>query len=179
MSSPLQPCKHSEAGSTIVLVLTGILLISLIAAGLLASQKSLSSSSQKIEQVEVLQDVADLCLKNAIKHLKSDPPQPTGLVTITEYPWRFGSWIFENIMGSYDPAARYKAYTQANLSKCSYEYVKSRPITGAIIGGQLTRSRSYVSQQATEKIYLINAVVCTDFACSGVKTETNFYIGVQ
>lgn len=183
MSSPLQPCKHSEAGSTIVLVLTGILLISLIAAGLLASQKSLSSSSQKIEQVEVLQDVADLCLKNAIRHLKNlksvTNPQPSGPVTITEPPGNFGSWIIDTIMGSYDRAARFNAYTQAKLSKCRYDYVKSRPITGAIIGGQLTRSRSYVSQQATEKIYLINAVVCTDSACSGVKTETNFYIGVQ
>ena len=178
MSSPLQPCKHTESGSTIILVLTGILLISLIAAGLLTSQKSLTSSSQKIEQVEVFQDVTDLCVKNAIRHLKGISPLPTGTadVQISEAPSRFGIWISNAVQG------RRHFYTQAQLRRCSYEYIVSRPIRGSTIGGELTRSRAYLSQQATENVYLIYAEVCTDPApalCSGVKTATNIYIGVQ
>jgi len=177
MSSPLQPCKHTESGSTIILVLTGILLISLVAAGLLTSQKSLSSSSQKIEQVEVFQDVTDLCLKNAIRQLKDFSTLPTGTaksaVQIVEAPSTFGSWISSAVQG------RLLTYTQAQLRECTYQYVMSRPIKGSTIGGELTRSRAYVSQQATENVYLIHALVCTDANCSGVKTATNIYIGVQ
>jgi hypothetical protein len=176
MSSPLQPCKHTEAGSTIVLVLTGILLISLIAAGLLTSQKSLTSSSQKIEQVEIFQDVTDLCVKNAIRRLKDFSTLPgtaKSAVQIVEAPSRFGSWIGNAVLG------RFLFYTQAQLRECSYQYIMSRPIKGSTIGGELTRSRAYLSQQATENVYLIHALVCADANCSGVKTATNIYIGVQ
>lgn len=182
MSSPLQHCKHTEAGSTIVLVLTGILLISLIASGLLASQKSLTTSSQKIEQVEVFQDVTDLCVKNAIRQLKSFPtlPQITAktylgraLTNLNETPFSFRNWISPLVQG------RFLSYSQAQIRECSYQYIMSRPIKGTTIGGELTRSRAYLSQQATENVYLIYAEVCTDANCSGVKTETNIYIGVQ
>lgn len=178
MISPSQPCKHTEAGSTIVLVLTGVLLISLIASGLLASQKSLNSSSQKIEQFEVFQDVTDLCLKNAIRQLKSFSTLPKDIgqkisVPIVEAPSSFANWISSTVQG------RFRSYTQAQIMGCSFQYILSRPIKGAIVGGELTRERAYVSQQATENLYLINVQVCSDVGCSGVKTETNIYLGVQ
>lgn len=177
----MQHCKHTEAGSTIVLVLTGILLISLIASGLLASQKSLTTSSQKIEQVEIFQDVTDLCVKNAIRQLKSFPTLPqitaktylgSALTNLNETPFSF-NWISPLVLG------RFLSYSQAQIRECSYQYIMSRPIKGTTIGGELTRSRAYLSQQATENVYLIYAKVCTDANCSGVKTETNIYIGVQ
>jgi hypothetical protein len=185
MSSPLQPCKNTESGSTIILVLTGILLISLIAAGLLTSQKSLISSSQKIEQVEVSQDVTDLCVKNVIKKLKGEkilPADPSQIFTVEpDDPFTtFGDWILKPVKGISDVLeGRFRSYTQAHMKVCTYKYVRSRPIKGNIIGGELTRERAYLSQQATENIYVINVEVCADGSCSGVKTITNIYIGVQ
>jgi mRNA-degrading endonuclease YafQ of YafQ-DinJ toxin-antitoxin module len=160
MSSQLPTHKPTEAGATIVLVLTGILLLSLIASGLLSTQRSLSSSTQKVEQLDVIQDVGELCLKNVIRYLKSQAALPT-------------SWISSALQGVY------RSYSQASVKACTYQYLMSRAIKGTTIGGELTRGRAYVTQEATEKIYLVNARICNDSSCTGVISETNFYIGVQ
>ncbi|WP_445768933.1 hypothetical protein [Rheinheimera sp.] len=177
MSSQLPTHKPTEAGATIVLVLTGILLLSLIASGLLSTQRSLSSSTQKVEQLDVIQDVGELCLKNVIRYLKSQAALPTNSGTFTvpsyESPLTFRSWISSALQGVY------RSYSQASVKACTYQYLMSRAIKGTTIGGELTRGRAYVTQEATEKIYLVNARICNDSSCTGVISETNFYIGVQ
>lgn len=178
--------SRSESGATTVIVLMAILAMSIAGAALLSSQKNTYAVVQKIESQDIQRDVSDFCVKQAIDVLKAKALLNALPVDATTYPVTITnsdivSYFFTTQKLTAAAVSSYKQYTQNTTLNCSYKYVKQRPVTGTTTLGEVTQDRSYQST-GNENVYQINAVACNgpmSPTCKSLRTETNFYVGVQ
>lgn len=186
MNLPSQLHSHFNRGSTTVLVMMSILVLSVAAASLLMSQKNSYSAVMKIENQDIQRDVGDFCLKKAVDALKAlalvnNLPTLTTPTVVSVSNADLVSFFFTTQQLNSAAISSYKQYTSNTSVSCTYQFVKQRPMTGTTTLSEVTQDRAYQST-GNENVYLINAATCnasTATNCKAARTLTNVYMGVQ
>ena len=182
MNSPSALTKPIKRGSATVMVLIAIMILAIIGAGLVGMQKNLYSTALKIENEQMQMDISDYCVQEALKDLRAKSlTTPPTLNTTSTVTLAMPSPMSIASFGSLSAPSSRKQY-ETTVTSCSYRFVLQRAIQGTVAGGEVNRTRSYVSTDGIEKVYEINALTCdgaSPLSCRSVKTETKIYVGVQ
>ena len=172
MNLPLHHPSHSNSeGITILVVLIGILVISVLATAVLLGQKNLFTVVQKVENETIQFDVANLCLNTAVKDLIDKSSKNTlsvssvNYVDVTSLANGAVSAYANQITGSISnlnpgAIAVKNQYAGTTVSRCRYVYLFQRPVTNGVLGGEIAVGRSYGSNIILENVYKIEAVTC-------------------
>lgn len=185
--------NHTNSqGVTILVVLIGILVISILATTVLLGQKNLFTVVQKVENETIQLDVANLCLNTVVKDLVDKSSKKTLSVSSTSYidvttPANDAVSSYANqiagVISNVNPGAITvkNQYAGTAITRCRYIYLFQRPVTNGVLGGEIAVGRSYGSSIVLENVYKVEVITCgaNVSPCNSIRTESFYYVGIQ
>jgi type II secretory pathway pseudopilin PulG len=193
MNLPLHhPNRSNSDGITILVVLIGILVISVLATAVLLGQKNLFTVVQKVENQTIQLDVANLCLNIVVKDLIDKSSKKTLSISATNYVDvttlanvavnGYANQIAGSISNVNPGAITVKnQYAGTAVTRCRYIYLFQRPVTNGVLGGEIAVGRSYGSNIILENVYKVEVITCgaNISPCNSIRTESFYYVGIQ